>query len=52
LAALRNYRAFGKGYTSDFEGDDQLKDLSDNISELTQENIQLRRRIKTLREKS
>lgn len=52
LASLRNYRAFGKGYTSDFEGDDQLKDLSDNISELTQENIQLRRRIKTLREKS
>ena len=52
LSALRNYRTFGKTYSSDFEGDDQLKDLSDNISELTQENIQLRRRIKILREKS
>ena len=50
LAGLRNYRTYGKTYSSDFEGDDQVKDLSDNIAELTQENTQLRRRIKALRD--
>ncbi|MBQ9185964.1 MAG: hypothetical protein IJ151_08875 [Bacteroidales bacterium] len=49
LSSLRNYRSFGKAYTTEFEGDDQLKELSDNISEITQENLQLRRRIKMLR---
>ena len=49
LSSLRNYRTLGKAYSTDFEGDDQLKDLSDNISEITQENLQLRRRIKVLR---
>lgn len=49
LSALRNYRTLGKSYSTEFEGDDQLKDLSDNISEITQENLQLRRRIKVLR---
>lgn len=52
LGSLRNYRTFGKAYTTEFEGDDQLKDLSDNISEITQENLQLRRRIKALRGES
>ena len=49
LSALRNYRTYGKAYSTEFDGDDQLKDLSDNISEITQENLQLRRRIKALR---
>jgi hypothetical protein len=52
LSGLRNYRVFGKVYNSDFDGDDQLKEISDNIAELTQENAQLRRRIKILRENS
>lgn len=49
LSALLNYRKFGKTYNAEFDGDDQLRELSDNITEITQENIQLRRRIKALR---
>ncbi len=50
LAGIKNFRIYGKAYNVNFEGDDQLKDLSDNISELSQENTQLKRRIKTLRD--
>lgn len=52
LAALRNYRDFGRAYTYSFEGDDQLRSLNDAISEVTDENIQLRRRIRALRHRN
>lgn len=50
LTGLDNYRSFGKKYNYDFDGDDQLKALNDGITEITDENQQLRRRIKALRE--
>lgn len=52
LAALRNYRDFGRAYNYSFEGDDQLRSLNDAISEVTDENIQLRRRIRALRHRN
>ena len=49
LAALRNYRDFGRSYNYSFEGDDQRRSLNDSITEVTDENVQLRRRIRALR---
>ena len=49
--ALDNYRSYGRKYSYTFEGDDQLKELSDGISELAAENRQLRHRISQLRDK-
>ena len=50
LSGLNNYRSFNTKYSCTFEGDDQLRELNDGISELTEENRQLRRRLKGLRE--
>ena len=50
LAGLENYRSFNKKYNYTFDGDDQLRELNDGITELTEENQQLRRRLKALRE--
>ena len=52
LAALRNYRDFGRSYNYSFEGDDQLRSLNDSIIEVTDENMQLRRRIRALRHRN
>ncbi len=49
LDALNAYRLSDKKYTVRFEGDDQLAELNDGISEIAGENQQLRRRIKELR---
>lgn len=48
LDGLKNYSAYGKKYNYTFEGDDQLSELNDGITELTNENLQLRRRIKAV----
>ena len=50
LGGLNNYRSFGSKYSCTFDGDDQLSELNDGITELTGENIQLRKRIKTMRD--
>ena len=52
LAALRNYRDFGRSYNYSFEGDDQLRSLNDSITEVTDENMQLRRRIRAIRHRN
>lgn len=49
LAGLDAYRTSDKKYTVRFEGDDQLAELNEGISELAGENQQLRRRIKEIR---
>jgi len=49
LDGLNAYRLTDKKYTVRFEGDDQLAELNDGISEIAGENQQLRRRIKELR---
>lgn len=50
LANLNNYSQFGRKYAYEFEGDDQLTDLNRRITELTNENIDLRKRVKYLKE--
>ncbi len=48
--SLKNYSLFGKSYNYDFEGDDELKDLNEGITELAGENKQLRSRLKAFRD--
>ena len=50
LSSLDEYRTIGRKYSYTFEGDDQLAELNDGITELAEENRQLRRRIKLMRE--
>ena len=45
-----NYRVIGKRHTYVFDGDDQLANINTGLSELIDENIELKRRVKTLRE--
>ena len=47
---LKNYRLSGRRHTYEFDGDDQLADINSGIAELTEENLELRKRIKALRE--
>lgn len=51
LEGLNNYRSFNKKYTYSFEGDDQLLELNDGITELVSENQQLRKRVTDMRNK-
>lgn len=46
LAGMDAYKSYGKTYTYNFDGDDQLQHLNNNISELVEENIKLKRSIK------
>ena len=50
LENLDDYRSMGRRYGYAFEGDDQLVELNEGITELTEENRQYRRRIKLLKE--
>ncbi len=50
LQGLEEYRSIGRKYNYSFEGDDQLSELNAGIAELAEENRQLRRRVKLLRE--
>ncbi|MCR5004102.1 MAG: MCP four helix bundle domain-containing protein [Bacteroidales bacterium] len=52
LHGLNDYRSIGRKYSNTFDGDDQLQDLNGGITEITEENLQLRKRLKILREKS
>ena len=51
LDGLNAYRSQDKKYTVKFDGDDQLSQLNDGITELANENRQFRSRIKTLGKK-
>jgi len=51
LEGLNNYRSFNKKYAYSFEGDDQLLELNDGITELVSENQQLRKRVTDMRNK-
>ena len=52
LDALTDFLAFRRRYTFDFESDDQMGELNEKITELTEENRQVRRRIVELKEKT
>ena len=51
LGNLTDYLKFRRHYTFTFEGDDQLTDLNRSITDLTEENRQLRRRLSDLKDK-
>ncbi len=51
LDNLGDYLKFRRHYTYTFEGDDQLTDLNRSITDLTEENRQLRRRLSDLKDK-
>ena len=48
---LKDYLSYRKRYTYTFDGNDQLSDLNSSVTDLTEENRQLRRRISDLKEK-
>ena len=50
LQGMDEYRSMNRRYGYTFDGDDQLAELNEGITELTEENRQLRRRIKALKE--
>lgn len=50
LASLKDYIAYRRRYTFDFDGNDQLHELNDSITELTEENRALRKKISDLKE--
>lgn len=47
---IDNYRALGRKYGYAFDGDDQLANINNGVTELIEENIELRKRVKNLRE--
>ena len=49
-AGVDNYRLSGRRHSYEFDGDDQLANINSGITELIEENIELKRRIKHLRE--
>lgn len=49
LRGLADYRSYNHRYSYGFDGDDQLAELNDGITELANENFQLRRRISNLK---
>lgn len=52
LRGLKEYRVFGKKYTVDFEGDDQLTELNGLMRDITESDLQLKNRISVLRNKA
>ncbi|MBQ9701391.1 MAG: hypothetical protein IJ753_06315 [Bacteroidales bacterium] len=51
LESLRDYLGYRRRYTYTFDGNDQLSDLNNSITELTEENRALRKRISEIKEK-
>lgn len=49
VSNLNSYRSFNKKYNVTFDGDDRMSELNDAITEIVEENIQLRTRINVLR---
>lgn len=48
--ALSAYRSSGRRYNYTFDGDDQLAEINEGIVEVVEENLELRARVKSLRE--
>lgn len=47
---INSYRTLGRRYTYDFDGDDQLAEINTGVTEIIEENLELKTRIKALRE--
>ena len=52
LNNLRDYLSYRRRYTYTFDGNDQLADLNQSVTDLTEENRQLRKRIAEFKEKA
>lgn len=52
LEGMNGYRSHNKKYSYTFDGDDQLAELNEGITEITMENQQLRKRVASLRERA
>ena len=50
LSGMENYRSSGKRYTCTFDGDDELVSLNEGLTELIDENVELKKRVTKLRE--
>ena len=48
--ALSAYRSSGRRYNYTFEGDDQLAEINEGILEVVEENLELKTRVKSMRE--
>lgn len=48
---IDNYRISSRRYMFEFEGDDQLANINSGVSELVEENIELKKRLRALRER-
>lgn len=48
--ALSAYRSSGRRYNYTFDGDDQLAEINEGIVEVVEENLELKSRVKSLRE--
>ena len=47
--ALDNFLSTGKRYSVTFEGDDQIANINNAVTEITEENLELKRRISVLK---
>ena len=47
---LAAYRSSGRRYNYTFDGDDQLSEINEGITEVVEENLELKARVKSLRE--
>lgn len=47
---LNAYRSSGRRYNYSFDGDDQLSEINEGITDVVEENIELKARVKNLRE--
>lgn len=52
LENLRDYLTYRRRYTYTFDGNDQLADLNQSVTDLTEENRQLRKRLADIKEKA
>lgn len=48
--AIDHYRQSGRRYNFTFDGDDQLANINSGLTEIVEDNIELKRRVKSLRE--
>ena len=49
-AGIDNYRQLGRKHGYTFEGDDQLANINAGVTEIIEENLELKKRIRYLRE--
>ena len=47
---IDSYRLSGRRYIYDFDGDDQLANINSGLTELIDENVEFKRRVKNLRD--